>query len=136
MSAIEMVKGAYEAFGRGDVPAVLAVLDPEIEWREAEGHPYQPSGEAWVGTEAVLMNLFAKLAGEWDGFTIHPARFHDAGDVVVMEGRYSGTFKETGRDIDAQACHIWTVRDGKLAKFQQYLDTAQLREVMGASAAG
>jgi ketosteroid isomerase-like protein len=44
MSNVDIVKRVYEAFGRGDVPAVLAMMDPKIEWYEAEGNPYMPSG--------------------------------------------------------------------------------------------
>ena len=58
MSNVTVIKNAYEAFGRGDVPAVLGAMDPEIEWHEAEGNPYMPSGEAFVGPDAVLNQLF------------------------------------------------------------------------------
>ena len=133
MSGVETISGLYEAFGRGDVPAVLGAMTPDIQWYEAEGNPYQPSGEPWIGPDAVLNNLFVKLGADWDGFAVHPASFHDAGDVVVVEARYSGTHTGTGQDIDAQVCHVWTLRDGKICKFQQYVDTAHLQEVMGAS---
>jgi ketosteroid isomerase-like protein len=43
-------------------------------------------------------------------------------------------YKSTGKQIDAQVCHIWTVKDGKVTKFQQFVDTAQLQDVMGARA--
>lgn len=132
MSNVDVVKGVYEAFGKGDVPAVVGVMDPEIEWREAEGNPYMPSGEPWVGPDAVLSNLFARLGTEWDSFTVHPQTFHDAGDTVVVEARYTGTHNETGKALDAQVCHVWRVKDGKLASFQQYADTAQLQDAMGA----
>lgn len=132
MSNADVVKGAYEAFGRGDVPAVLDAMDPSIEWREAEGNPYMPTGEAWIGPDAVLNNLFMKLGSDWDAFTVHPKTFHEAGDSVIVEARYTGTHKETGKSLDAQVCHIWAVKDGKLTRFQQYVDTAKLQDAMGA----
>jgi ketosteroid isomerase-like protein len=73
-----------------------------------------------------------KLATEWDVFAVTPKTFHDAGDTVVVEGRYTGSFKKTGKSVDAQLCHVWRVRDGKLVSFQQYTDTAQFQDVMGA----
>jgi uncharacterized protein len=109
-------------------------MDPAIHWHEAEGNPYMPSGEAWVGPDAIVSNLFVKLGEEWDGFTVHPETFHDAGDVVVVEVRYTGKYKATGKQIDAQVCHIWTVKDGKVTKLQQFADTAQMQDVMGARA--
>ena len=133
MSNAEIVKRTYDAFGRGDVPSVLAVMDPKIEWHQAEGNPYMPSGTAWVGPDAVLNNLFMRLGTEWEGFAVHPGAYHEAGNTVVVEGRYTGTYKATGNKLDSQLCHVWTFRDGKLVKFQQYMDTAQLCGVMGAA---
>lgn len=131
MGNVAIMKGAYEAFGRGDIEAVLAAFDPQIEWREAESNPYQLDGSPWTGGAAVTENLFIKLASEWDGFTVSPVAFHDAGDVVVVEARYTGTYKATGKAINAQVCHVWKLRDGKVTNFQQYVDTAQLQDVMG-----
>jgi ketosteroid isomerase-like protein len=131
----KVMAGLYEAFGRGEMPTVLGAMDPKIHWHEAEGNPYMPSGKAWVGPDAVLTNLFAKLGGEWDGFTVHPASYHDAGETVTVEGRYTGRYKATGKSLDAQFCHIWTLAGGKITKFQQYVDTGKLQNVMGASTA-
>ena len=132
MSNVQMMRDLYDAFGRGDMPAVLGAMDPAIEWSEAEGNPYQSSGKAWKGPDAVVQNLFMRLATEWDGFTVHPGGFHDAGDAVVVEARYTGTYKQTGRKLNAQVCHVWTIRGGKVVGFQQYVDTAQLQDVQGA----
>jgi uncharacterized protein len=131
MDNVNLLKNLYSAFGRGDVPSVLGAMSSDIRWHQAEGHPYVPSGEVLVGPDAVLNNIFMRLATEWDGFAVHPRSFHDAGDVVVVEARYSGTYKSTGKSMDAQVCHVWDIRDGKLTKFQQYLDTAKLHDVMG-----
>jgi uncharacterized protein len=49
----------------------------------------------------------------------------------VVEARYTGTFKQTGKELDAQVCHVWNIRDGKVTSFQQYVDTAHLRDVHG-----
>ncbi len=132
MGNVETMQELYAAFGRGDIPTVLGAMDPNIEWREAESNPYEPSGEPWVGPDAVLENLFVKLGTEWEGFSANPKEFHDAGDTVVVEGRYTGTYKATGKPLDAQVTHIWRLRDGKITSFQQYVDTANLQDVMGA----
>ena len=131
MDNVSFLKSLYAAFGRGDIPSVLAAMSAEIKWHQAESNPYMPSGEAWVGPDSVLNNLFMKLGAEWDGFAVHPRSFHGAGDSVIVEARYSGTYKPTGKSMDTQVCHIWDIKDGKLARFQQYVDTAKLRDVMG-----
>jgi ketosteroid isomerase-like protein len=130
MTNVEIVKGAYDAFGCGDLEALLGAFDEQIEWRPAESHPYAGNGERWVGADAITANLIVRTGEEWDGFVAKPRKFHDAGETVVVQGRYGGTFKPSGRELDAEFCHVWTVREGKIAIFDQYVDTAQLHAVM------
>jgi ketosteroid isomerase-like protein len=132
MDNVNLLKSLYDAFGRGDIPTVLGAMSRDINWHEAESNPYMPSGEAWVGPDAVLNNLFMKLGAEWDGFSVNTKSFHDAGDSVIVEARYGGTYKATGKSMDTQACHVWDVKGGKVTRFQQYVDTAKLQDVMGA----
>ena len=131
MDNVTLLKNIYDAFGRGEIPAVLGAMNPDIHWYQAESNPYRPSGEAWVGPDTVLNNLFMRLGAEWDGFSVHPKLFHDAGDSVIVEARYSGRYKATGNSMDTQVCHVWDVKDSKVTRFQQYVDTAKLHEVMG-----
>jgi len=130
-SNVQVIRALYDAFAKGDVPAVLGGMDPKIEWREAEGNPYSIEGEPWVGPDQILEQLFMKLGTEWDGFAVHPKEFYDAGDTVVVEGRYTGTYKETGKSADAQMCHVFKLRDGKVTSFQQFVDTAKMQSTMG-----
>jgi ketosteroid isomerase-like protein len=130
MSNVQFAKDMYAAFARGDIPTVLAGFHPEVQWRQAEGNPYQPDGAAWVGPQAVLEKLFMRIGAEWEGFTVTVRTLHDAGDHVVMEGRYTGTYKPSNRSVDAQACHVLRFQDGKLLSFQQYVDTGQLQAIM------
>lgn len=130
MDNVKLMKDLYDAFGRGDIPAVLGAMSPTIQWHQAEGNPYNPSGQPWVGPDAVMNNLFMRLGAEWDGFTVHPRAFHGASDSVIVEARYTGTFKPTGKTMDTQVCHVWDVKDDKVTRFQQYVDTAKLRDVM------
>ena len=52
----------------------------------------------------------------------------DAGESVVGYGHYSGKYRETGRDVKAQFAHVFSFRNGKVVKFQQYTDTAQFEK--------
>jgi ketosteroid isomerase-like protein len=133
MDNIALLKSLYAAFGRGDIPAVLGAMSPDIRWHQAESNPYMPSGEAWVGPNAVLNNLFMRLGAEWDGFAVHPRSFHGAGGSVIVEGRYTGTYKATGKSADVQFCHVWEFKHDKVSRFQQYVDTAKLHDLMSAS---
>lgn len=131
-SSVEAARKFYEDFASGDIEAVLGSFDPDIEWREAEGNPYQPDGTPFRGPQEILEKLFVRIATEWDGFTVTPRIFHEGRNgVVVVEARYTGSFKPTGRPLDAEVCHLLTYRGGKLTRFRQYVDTAQLQAVMG-----
>ena len=126
----KIVQGIYEAFGRGDIPTVLAALDPQIEWWEAESFIYA-DGNPYIGPNAVLEGVFMRLGTEWDGFAVSPKEVLDAGDTIIGHGYYSGTSKQTGKSVRAQFAHFFTFCDGKVVKFQQYTDTAQFLQVTG-----
>ncbi len=123
---ITIVRRFYDAVGRGDVPALLSLLDAQVEWTEAERFPYF-SG-TWHGPQAILDNLLKPLARDWDGFSVKPHEFIAQGDRVVSLGSYSGTFKKTGRSFTAAFAHVWTVRGDKLATFNMHTDTAKVLE--------
>jgi ketosteroid isomerase-like protein len=128
---VALVRGIYEAFAAGDVPAVLGAMSSDIVWNEAENFPYA-DGNPYCGPEAVLNGVFARCIGEWDGFTVAPEEFLDAGDTVVVLGRYLGRYKATGRPQQAQLVHIWRIADGKAVRFDQRVDTLQVARVTGA----
>ena len=64
---VTIVRRFYDALGRGDVPAVLSLLDAQIEWTEAERFPYF-SG-TWRSPQSVLDNVLKPLAADWAGFS-------------------------------------------------------------------
>lgn len=126
-SNVTLLETGYAAFGRGDIPAVLELLDPDIEWIEAEGFPY---GGTYRGPEQVVENVFEKLGEEWEPFEVRPERFVDGGDTVVALGEYSGTYRETGKSVRVPFAHVWTIEDGRATRFQQFTDTALVQEAL------
>ena len=124
------IRNLYEAFARGDVGEVLAGFDLEIRWREADSFIYA-DGNPYVGADAIVKGIFTRLATEWDGFTVSPEKYIDAGEEVVVLGTHTGTYKATGRSVRAQFAHIWSLRDGKVTHFQEYTDTLQFRTAVG-----
>lgn len=127
---VALIEAIYAAFGTGDVPGVLERMSPDIVWNEAENFPYADRNP-YLGPEAVLTGVFARIGEEWEGFTVVPEDILDAGETVVALGRYKGVFKATGRSLDAQLVHVWRVEDGKAVRFQQYTDTLQAARVTG-----
>ena len=126
----EIVRGIYEALAKGDVPGVLASFDAKIQWREAENFLYA-DGNPYAGPQAVAQGVFQRLVSDVEGFAVVPERYIEGADTVVVEGRYRGTMKATGRGVDAQFAHVWQLRDGKVIRFQQYTDTKQWSHAAG-----
>ena len=127
-SVRDIVHNLYSAFAAGDAAAALALLHPRVVWVEAENAPYADRNP-YIGPEAVAEGVFARLVGEWEGFTVTPDRIIESGDTVLALGRYRAVHRTTGLPLDAQFAHVWTVRDGSIVAFQQYADTAQLVRV-------
>jgi ketosteroid isomerase-like protein len=122
MAPLDLVKRSYAAFTRDDLDGVLADLHPEIEWHQAQGLPH---GGLHRGIDDVRRNIFEPLdASWWEGFTADPDEFLEAGDQVVVLGRYRGIAKESRKQLDVPFVHIWTVVGDKAVRFRQFLDTA------------
>ena len=127
--SVDVVRGVYEAFGRGDVAAVLGAMADDVEWREAEGMPY---GGVYRGGQAVAENVFGLITRDVSNFVVSPEEFIGSGDTVAVVVRYTGTGQATGKQLDLPVVHVWDVRDGKIACFRQFIDTAMFREVVPA----
>jgi ketosteroid isomerase-like protein len=127
---VNIVQGAYEAFGRGDIPNVLANFDPQIEWIE----PDVPG--AWFsgihhGSETVAQEVFAGVPKFMEEFRIETEEFLDAGDSVVVLGRFRGRGKSTGKELNSPFAHVWKLHNGKAMRFQNYEDTLNWLRALG-----
>jgi ketosteroid isomerase-like protein len=130
--SVEFVKGVYGAFARGDVPAVLGAFADDIEWYEAEGMPY---GGLHRGGEAVAQHVFGPIAEDVEGFAVIPEEFMGSAGTVAAVVRYTGTGKATGKALDLPVVHVWDIRDDKVARFRQFIDTVKFAEVVPVPAA-
>ena len=130
MKNIDTVRKIYRDFAAGDAAAILDVFADDVEFRLAEHHPYRGSAGAWRGKQAIAQEFFAVAGPEWQSWTIGVEQTVEAPDAVIVEGRYTGLYKPTGRRMDVQVCHVWRFRGNRVASFHQYVDTAALRRVM------
>jgi ketosteroid isomerase-like protein len=126
----DVVKGVYDAFGRGALAAVLGAFAPEVQWSEAENLLYV-DGNPYTGPQAVAQGVFQRIVSDVEGFTVVPLHLVEGDDTVVVEGRYRGPMKATRVRVDAQFADVWRSRDGKVTRFQQYMDTKQWADAAG-----
>jgi uncharacterized protein len=120
---LDLVNAIYDAFSRGDVPGMLAMLDPQVEWNEAEHVTLWPGGPVY-GPDQVAAQVLSRIPELFgDTFRIQVERLHACGDTVIMQGRYTATALATGKNMSVPVIHVWDVADGKVVRFQQYTDT-------------
>ena len=119
---VDVVRQAYSAFGQGDIPAFLSLLTDDVEWI-MQG----PSTIPWAGTrhEPEGVAEFFSLVEETLEFEqFEPREFVAQGDTVVVLGYERSLVKSTGRTFEQEWAHIYTLRDGKIAKVRIIDDTA------------
>jgi len=125
---VGIVDNIYKAFSAGDIPTVLAGMDANIVWNEAEGNDYA-DGNPYIGPDAVLKGIFERVGAEHEYFKLVDIQLHDmSNNQVLATLRYNGKLKNNGATFDTQVAHLWTLKNGKAVGFQQYVDTKQLAE--------
>ena len=127
-----LIQELYAAFSRGDVPAILSRLADDVEWT-TEG----PSSIPYVGKltgPAKVQGFFEALGGTQDNMKLTTESFIAQGDKVATTGRYSGVVKATGKRFDCAVAHIFTIRDGKVTRFLDFMDTAHMADAYSSSA--
>jgi ketosteroid isomerase-like protein len=118
-----LAQSGYEAFGRGDMAALAELMADDIEWVIPGDPDDNPTAGTFKGKDAVL-GWFGSLAASLDFTAFEPREFIAQNDKVVSLVYAEAIARETGRTVVNHEAHVWTFRDGKLARFQNYFDTA------------
>lgn len=126
-SRVDVIRAGYEAFGRGDVPAVLALFAEEAQWYAPDE---LPTGGTFHGPAGIAA-FFSGLPAHYDELHVELQRFLDAGERVVVEGRHTGRIAGTAFDVGF--VHVWTLQGGLAVGFREYLDSGKLLPLFPAS---
>lgn len=127
----QQIHSLYEAFGRGDVKVILDHLDPAIEWISSTTADTIP----WAGTHRGVEGaaaFFEMLAENLDFEAFEPRQFLAAGEFVTVLGRTLARVKSTAKTFDSEWAHVFTFKGGKLARFQEFYDTAAIEAAFAA----
>lgn len=124
---IDIVRAHYAASAQGNVQEMMANVSPQVRWTEMAGFP---CAGTWVGPQAVAENMFAVLGRDWIGYRFELQTLIDAGDQVIGVGTYHGTFRATGKAMQARVAHVWKVQNGQIVAFEQFTDTLLVRQAM------
>jgi ketosteroid isomerase-like protein len=130
MTNREIIMALYAAFGRGDIDAIVSLMADDIIWHEAESNKLADRNP-YVGAQAVVDGVFARVGEDFEEFTVEVGQMVEDSDTVVMQGRYRARARASGAEINPQIVHWWTVKNGKIATFQQHVDTFMLAKALG-----
>lgn len=122
---LTIVEQVYEAFGRKDLDAALALCHPDVVVTQ---DPAVPWGGRFVGPEGAA-TFFIGLVGAIDSVVTTEGLFQ-AGDQVVQFGRTRGTVRATGAAFDVPECHLWTVRGDRVAEAAFFIDSDAMLQAL------
>jgi uncharacterized protein len=134
MTNTEIVKGMYEAFGRGDIPALLNSLSEDADWT-CPGPAVIPTAGRFKGRQEIA-KFFETVAATTDFDPLVIDKFVEQGDTVVAIGSYSGRTKPMNKAFRSKWVMIFTLSGGKVIRFDEHFDTAALAEAYTGSAQG
>src|ERR1700722_4116101 len=129
--SVAVVKAGFAAFGRGDMPGLLALMAEDVGW--VSPGTGIPLAGTYRGRDGVA-DFFQKLSGETEILASEPREFIAEGDRVLVVGWERVKVKPTERTIELDWVMSFTIRDGKVAKYQQYTDTKALADALGLAA--
>jgi len=117
-----MVMEGYQLFQRGDIPNLLERYHDDALWIEPDVESIPFAGRH--NGKAEIARFFQQLDECAQALRFEPKEFIAEGDKVVVTGEATWLAKNTGRSYDSPWVHVFTIRDGKVARFQSYQDTA------------
>jgi ketosteroid isomerase-like protein len=122
---VEVIDNIYKAFSSGEIPKVLEMMDEKVVWNEAESNAYA-DGNPYIGPEAVLNGVFARVGAEHEYFNLQDIDLHNMSNNKVLATLRYDAKNKNGKAYNAQVAHLWTLENGKITAFQQYVDTKKL----------
>jgi ketosteroid isomerase-like protein len=122
---VAVVRRAYENFKGGNIGGILDSVTDEVDWRLPEMEGISFSGGR-RGRESVG-GFFAQLSESQESVSFEPREFVAQGDKVVALGTYRWRVKKNGREYGGDWAHVFTIRDGKIAGFHEYMDSGAAR---------
>ena len=116
------VMEGYRQFKSGDIPQLLERYHDNAEWISPESDLVPFAGK-FHGKQGIAQ-FFAKLDATVQTLRFEPQRMIAEGDKVIVIGEGSWLVKATGQSYDTAWVHVFTMRDGKVAQFEVFSDTA------------
>jgi ketosteroid isomerase-like protein len=120
---VELVRMLFSALEREEFQVVLGLFDPEVEWSATEG--------TFSGIEGVVSS-FVEWMEPWDEHHIEPVEFLECGDGRVFAAIHlTARGEHSGMEIDQRFFQLYTLREGKITRMDEYVDRPPAHEAAG-----
>jgi len=122
----EIVNQAYSNFKTGNINGLLDLMADDVNWTlpQMEGVPFAGTR---AGRDAVA-EFFQSVNSTQESLRFEPRELIAEGDKVVALGSYQWRVKANSREFGGDFAHVFTIRDGKVVAFNEYMDTAACRD--------
>jgi ketosteroid isomerase-like protein len=128
-SNIKTIAQVYEAFGRGDVPAILDVVTDDVDWAAEASSAAAPWYGARAGRDGVAQ-FFADFGSAMEVEEFTPVSIAANDTDVLTAVRFRARSRATGKTAAMDLHHFFRFRDGKIAYYRGTEDTAQTEAVL------
>jgi|SRR5215208_2398824 len=126
---VEIVRRGYEAFNRWDIEAVVATLDPRIEWWPATDEPITDPYRGHDGYRALVDEIREYVPD----LQVEAKEVFAVGDRVVGSLRFWGRGRDSGAAVEICETQVPRFRDGKIIEVREYREKAEALEAVGLS---
>lgn len=123
---VAVVAQMYQAFERGDIERIFALVAPDATVYQS---PALPWGGSYTGHEG-LGRFLTALTAHLDSRPQTEQLIADGDGGVVQVGRTRGIVRTNGAPFDVAEAHVWTVRDERIVRFEAYLNTAAMLQAL------
>ncbi|MFY9790579.1 MAG: nuclear transport factor 2 family protein [Candidatus Sulfotelmatobacter sp.] len=124
MTPVDTVRNSYAAIAAGDTGKMVSLMTPDIEWISLVAFNIKDRGP-----EEVMKKVLVPLMQEWEkSFSPDPSEFLIDGSTVVSLGRFACVHRATHKRADVAYAHVWDIKDGKIKRHRQYIDTLALEQ--------
>jgi ketosteroid isomerase-like protein len=124
MSHADTIRAVYEAFGRGDVNAIIERLAPDVQW-DCDRTPNDVPWLQPLRGRHEVPKFFAALTEHLDLRRFEPRVVLESGDTVLAMFDIEAIVRSTGKRLDeGQAAHIWHFdRSGRISSYKNAVDS-------------
>src|SRR5262249_28813366 len=126
---IKTIQQVYEAFGRGDVAAILNAVTDDVDWAAETTSTVAPRSGVRHGTDAVA-DFFAGFGSPMEVEDITPLSMAANDTDVLTVIRFRARSRSNGATASMDLHHFFRFRDGKIAFYRGTEDTAQTEAVL------